>query len=810
MRFVLLLFFIYTLLGSLQCISATNILRFAILGGSFGYPDPVFPDLATAVEYGAPFYQYIDALYNSTDMYFNLVNNAGGIPLHDSYNTKYEIQYTIFNLDWIPYYYGGTLQPMIDLAERIVNGTEWGHFDVVVQSLIPPEFVPIMSQMCIDKCIVLNNTPPQDYYYICDNTMQDCINSGKRNGYRRFPNTYTPFRDFAELADNQLALWFYFGVNNVAIVVSDDSQDAIILQGLRTAAEGYYMNIVSVNTIISTPDLMTHPVHYFDSFIDNWKSKNVEAIIMVGTSTNLVYNWTMSIQNLLICMRDNDYIPLGVGFNVASLDRINPELYNYMWTNLNWDSSLRGPDFISTNTVSNFEIYPATSDYNSPAVFVDTFLNTYPQYKTVGKSAYVSLAINMAGYILIQKLIETAGSINYDAINAASNTVNSPSFFGRIQFDAYGRLTTISGDSIVAMINSTQTSYTFNIIYPLAHLNTIVYPIPTWSERKYTSQSYGSTLEAVFIFFTLVIILCIKFILLWTYYHSHHQVVKAASPKFLSTFLLGNSLMLCTIFSYNLDPDNINCGWSVWLFCIGFDFMFWSVALKNLRIAQIFRMQRLTVINITDYDIFLKLAVFISFKIVWLAIWTGSVGMNSVLIIPDPFRIKNNYHQCLYDSKESPFIIITIVWNFLLVFCSSLVAWYTRNVTTAFNESKQIAGCIYSTLLVGSLFIGLIGIGSFSHTTTYIVVCVGIWMCTITNVSIMYLSKFDMFWNGYTMSVTIAKNTPHDIKSVVPMNISNGTSAINFSSGDSNEVDSRFPKPPSVLVQNHKVVIVPA
>lgn len=746
---LILLFIPLLVIPYIQAIT-NNKLRFAVLAGSFGYPNPTFPDFTTAAEYGTQLYQYIGAIYSAIDLFESSTNQAGGIPLHDINNTHYLVEYDIFNLDWYPYEIYGDLTHMIQLISEITNSLgSYGQYDFVFQCLVPPELVPTVSLMCQGKCIVLNILTPEDHYYICENTFPDCLTNKKRPGYRRFDNTFTAFRDYSQSANPQISLWYSYGIQNLVIISSDTIEDVGFVQQLIAISDEFYINIIDQIIIPNFPDPAIINDEYFDSLISNWINLNVDSIEIIGASATLTANWTQAIQNLIYQMRKRNYMPAGMAINTGTLNMMDFSTINYMWTAIDWDPLLRGPNYRAINSTINLELFSTTPGQDSSIVFYNKFLHEFPEYTNVGSSVFVAIAIAMESCIVVQKLIETAGSTLYQDIIQASLSISVPSFYGKLQFDQYGRFVTIDSESIVAMIQDEVTDYSYKIIFPLSRVNKIIFPMPLWSERIYNQDPRGTVAEKIIMGITGIICLIILLTMLLTFSLRNYVIIKTSTPSFLIYFLFGTLIMISSLFFYNLDPTDSDCAGTIWFFCIGFDFMFLALAIKNYRIAQIFRTDQLKVIKMTNYNITLKLFGLVGLEIIYLIIWNIVGGMNSNLMVPDPIRINNNYHLCLSGNSDYPFLIVEIVFKFLIVFGSTIIAWRIRAVNSYYNESKYISACIYVTLLIGTLFTALIGIGSFSRYTLYGVVVAGIWICCISNVFLIYNKKIDIFTGAY-------------------------------------------------------------
>lgn len=727
----------------LPFINAVPPLRFAVLGGSYGtYFQPTFPDIQTAADNGVVFYKYMLAVYQATDYFFELITQAGGIPLHDANNTLVPVEYTLFNLDW------ATLDPstpLFDLtaipqmATDIANPTgPYGKFDFVIQILVPLELVPVFSEACEGKCITINSLPTDNTIYICDDSLPDCVAAGIRPGFRRFQNQFTQFRDFTQLADSTMELWKNLGIQNAAIVYGEEEVDEEIEAQIEITLNDLEINIVDIYQISGNTYFNT--ITDFGEYLQNLMNLNTDGLIIVGTSTSLSNNFTVSIQNLLLQMQALNYMPAAISLSLGSLDNIDPLLIDYAWTSLNWNQTLRGYDFRAINSSSNLEIFSAVPGEDSPAVFLDMFLAKYPEWNDL-TSTFITSALSVACLIISQKLVEFSGSTNYEDLLAASTAISMPSMNGLIQFDAFGRMVTIDSDSIVAQISSDQYGYDTNLVYPIASGNPYVFPSPSWSQRVYNQNPYSSSTEKVFVAINSILIFVLLWLVLITYINRNTSILKAGSPLFLFYFILGEIMLLISNFFNNLDPYNFDCSAEIWLFSLGFDLMFGSLFFKTLRIAQIFSGKKFKVTRITNLQISLQLLALMAFEVILNGVWYSYSGMQATFIVVDPNRQNKNYHQCGVAKFDYQFLICSIVLKFFLMIFGSIVTFFVKDVEDKFNESRFLASSIYACSLIGAIFSGIIGSNELSNFAIYVLVNVGVWIMISTCTVLIYSAK---------------------------------------------------------------------
>ena len=706
-------------------------LRYAILGASYGtYLQNIFPNIETASIHGKIFFPEIDSVYKSIDLYINLINSNNGIPLYDNNNTRHNITYDIFNLDWT------NPNQIINTAIYISN-----NYNFVLSILTPQYLSYIFPLYCNNKCLVVNAFPSYKSDYICDNSLQDCVDNNIKNKFRRFHNLFTSFRDFSLLCNYQIVMWKNLDIKTLAIVYPDDSTDMEIYNEIINTANDLHID-VKYSKIISVSILMEiisdiNAIEIINNLINN----NIDGLLIIGTSTSLPKNYVYSIQKILDYMENINYIPKVVSIELGSLDLLNPSSIRYFWSTYIWDSRLSGYDFRAINSFENLEIYSSVDGKASPEVFLNTFLHAYPQYKFV-ESSHISSSLATISLIIFQKLIELSNSIKYNDLILASTVISTPSISGLIQFDRYGRFITINNDLVVSQISvdeSNNMNYKFNLIHPITEKDTLVFPIPNWNERVYIQNARTTNLEKGFISFNAFLTFIILNLIYFTFKNRHNVIIKASSPNFLIIFLIGQLSMCIGNYFYNLDPSNTECNIFFWFVSIGFDLSFGSLFLKTLRIGQIFNIQKLQMLNLTDSKLIKYLFIFLTYTTIVNIVY--STKLESILIASDSNRPSYNYHICFYSVNDYPFLICTTICKALLVLFGIYSTFSIRNVQTVFNESRYLGISIYGSFICSLIFGIAVYTNSSSNYNLYIFINIWIFTFIINNIFCMYYKK---------------------------------------------------------------------
>jgi hypothetical protein len=750
-------------------------LKYAILGASYGtYPYDIFTDLETASIHSKIFFPEINAVYKSIHLYSDLIKTYNGIPLYDTNNTRYNISYDIFNLDW-------SNPGQIDYIARYISN----NYKFVVSILPPPQLAYLFPLYCKNKCIVVNAFPADKSDYICNNNLPDCIANNIKNKYRRFNNLFTSFRDFSLLCNNIIIMWKNLGISKIGIVYPDNSADTDIYNEIINISNDLYIDIVYVKCVSLSVNMSIYTDFQISELVYNLKYSDLEGLLIIGTSTSLPINYFYIIQQILDKMKNFNYIPKVVSLELGSLDLLKPESIRYFWSTYIWDSRLTGYDFRAIHSNENLEIYSSIKNKYSPAVFLEKFLYNYPEY-TYSESSHIVASLATISLLIFQKLIEYSNSIEYNDLILASTIISVPSISGLIQFDRYGRFVTINNDLIIAQIDLVNPkTYKFNLIRPIT-TDILVFPTPNWNERQYIYNPRTSGLEIGFITLNTFLICVLLYLIHFTVKNRYNVIIKASSPLFLTIFLIGQLCMCIGNYFYTLDSTVAECISFFWFVSIGFDLSFGSLFLKTLRIGQIFNIRRLKISNLGDFKLIKYLSFILLYTIILNTVY--SFKLQSELIVSDYNRPAYNYHICFYSENDSIFLILTLVVKFCLFLLGIYTTFNIRNVQTIFNESRYLGISIYGSFICTLIFIIGVFTNSKYNYNLYIFINIWIYIFILNNICNMYYKKL----LDYYLEQTYISNYSNESFVKYSKSYSNKIKPLNLQSQEHKILDSSF------------------
>lgn len=167
---------------------------------------------------------------------------------------------------------------------------------------------------------------------------------------------------------------------------------------------------------------------------------------------------------------------------------------------------------------------------------------------------------------------------------------------------------------------------------------------------------------------------------------------------------------------------------------------------KTYRIFKIFNNIRVTSLVIRDTDLLLFSGLVLLGEVILLSIYTF------VSPFPEPVVIQSKSDsllqfvecRCPSSSIQVGLLISLIAYNALLVVAGVVIAYLTRNVDSAFNESQYIAITMYIYLLAGIILIPLYYTAGDSRSSIdreFVLRCLGITLSMYFTLVALFVPK---------------------------------------------------------------------
>ncbi|KAJ3020003.1 Gamma-aminobutyric acid type B receptor subunit 2 [Thoreauomyces humboldtii] len=195
--------------------------------------------------------------------------------------------------------------------------------------------------------------------------------------------------------------------------------------------------------------------------------------------------------------------------------------------------------------------------------------------------------------------------------------------------------------------------------------------------------------------------------------------MRAASPLFCGLSLLG---MLLVFLSEGVDvgaKTQLHCIAYPALLSTGFFITLCAVFVKQWRIYRIFENVHLINQGIRDKKLITIFSLMVGVQIILLVCMMIVTPLHPVATL-DKMTGQTTYScEATNSSLQGIFAALIFAYGGALVLVCTYLAIRTRNVYSAFNESKWIGLSVYNIILCGSIAIGMTYIGGIPETTRF-------------------------------------------------------------------------------------------
>jgi len=714
---------------------------------------PVNPCMLTTPYSSNP---YDGALFQAIQLYDEKMKAYGGLPLSDGTHMPFEFYY--FNLGPGG---GAAANPALyimranNLAAQLANDTGlYGRFPAIITPAFTGGSAKDVIQLAFFDacersmtCFVVGAAIGDPIVFICPTpNSPDCIARNRVSGSRRFMYGVSNFPDPTYDLQGQMSWFGIKQLKSVGLIFDQSGNNAdTYARTIRLAPQS---NLQVTWKILLPPsgqfsDLGTSITNVADDLI----AANPDTLL-IGVAGNQPPG--DQVAKLLAELIDRGWWPQGIGFSGNVDVQMAPSKYlpkGTMWYTIGmvpWSPLFRGSNFQAINVTGvNFELYGATDTDDSPQVFVAEMTRRFgPPADDV--ATYIFAAAYTGALITIQKLVEMTQNDDAPTWATLAPTMSSPSVWGLLQFDPWGRRTVGSG----AANYQNQPDGSKAMVYPF-NLNagfSPQLPIPSFADRTWESYFAKSAGERAMFAVTALVIVYALVLTVYVYIKRNEGAIRAATPLFCGIILGGCIVTLISNFFLPLQnsmPDTANhlCAAQWWFLTLGITLFLNALLIKTARISIIFsNVKKLKVTKLKASHLLLPLAAVLVIDIIVNAIWTATGSTHAQLIVPDAYRPALNYYQC-QASADKPFLITHLVLKGISIMAGMTLSYRVRDVDQRFNESRLIMYCIYnlcSTLFFGAVMITLHVAGT--RITELIQGFFVIFLCGST-MSILFLPK---------------------------------------------------------------------
>jgi simple sugar transport system substrate-binding protein len=240
-----------------------------------------------------------------------------------------------------------------------------------------------------------------------------------------------------------------------------------------------------------------------------------------------------------------------------------------------------------------------------------------------------------------------------------------------------------------------------------------------------------------------VLIACVLAIMIYVVIYRSVSVWRYASPTFLFAILIGAIFTFIAVILLALDANTSTCTAAAWFGFFGFALMLACLFAKHVRALRIIRgAEKLRSVRIREIDMIPFVAIISGVVVAVLIAW-------SALDAPSDYRLTDGLGEdeymimCNSPSDGVAFVATMIAIFGCLLLLGCVLAFMTRKVPSAFNESKYIALATYNSAIM--LIIAIVVLFALDDlNTTYLIVSIVILLASAVFVALIFAPKIYM------------------------------------------------------------------
>jgi len=241
-------------------------------------------------------------------------------------------------------------------------------------------------------------------------------------------------------------------------------------------------------------------------------------------------------------------------------------------------------------------------------------------------------------------------------------------------------------------------------------------------------------------------------------------LVKASTLIFCHMMLFFMTLMLITANLFVVDPSEGGsglCWFRPWLTAASLMGVLAPLFSKTYRLAKIFNNTKMKKIKITNKQLMGQMLQAYSGVAAIITVWfIDSVPMHREVEVDVRTAVEGDllYTTTTIQSlcmQKMLFVWLCTAYILAYVLYGCYLAYMTRNVPEAFNESKWIAVCLYFFLVVGALICGMLAIVSDNRTAVAVLCSFGLMITVITLWGALFGTKLILLFKGQGNAVVM-------------------------------------------------------
>lgn len=225
--------------------------------------------------------------------------------------------------------------------------------------------------------------------------------------------------------------------------------------------------------------------------------------------------------------------------------------------------------------------------------------------------------------------------------------------------------------------------------------------------------------------------------------------IVAASLPFCLIICAGAAVFISSIFLSVGEPKTAMCNARVWLMGSGFVLMLSSFVIKVRRIDLIFNNRILSALKLTNDTLFLQVFWAILIELILLALFTALAEFK-VEHWDDELNAKLFHTGCRMGNQSVGAALVGLLFAFkgLILVLALLLAYRTRNVNSAYNESNHLALSVYNLSFIAVIVVPIVAFMDLRPNNALIVGDVGVLVAVTLSFLLLFVPKLMVAFRG--------------------------------------------------------------
>jgi hypothetical protein len=256
--------------------------------------------------------------------------------------------------------------------------------------------------------------------------------------------------------------------------------------------------------------------------------------------------------------------------------------------------------------------------------------------------------------------------------------------------------------------------------------------------------------------------------------HKEKNIWKAAQPMFLLAFGFSSMFVNLSTLVFLGENTRTTCLLRPWIFNVSFTTLFAIMFVKVHTVYTLFTNKKIKKKNLQPTTLSFRIFMIILIEITIQVVWT-LVDPNTSVAKISTGEYGEVFERIVCNSEYVIFPTIAIGYKILLATAGCFLAWKTRNVHSAFAESKQLLLVMCQIAFLSAIMLLLYYFLDTSQTTKILILAVVVFSVSLMSSVMLFGTRiFQLYTSGdidlqeivATMLVS-ERNAAHDIRNAL-------------------------------------------